>query len=109
MGDSNGSAAGGKDSKARSLVKAISWRMVAFIVLSIISYAITGSARETGLIALVYNVVQIGIYFAHERLWDRIRWGKPNGVDVLPHASQLSPAEMQAVVDRLAELGYIEK
>ena len=109
MGDTNGSAAAGKDSKARSLVKAFSWRVVAFIVLSIISYAITGSAKETGLIALVYNVVQIGIYFTHERLWDRIRWGKPHGVDVLPHASELSAAEMQAVVERLAELGYIEQ
>ncbi len=109
MADSSGTAAAGKDSKARSLVKAVSWRVVAFIVLSIISYAITGSIKETGLIALVYNVVQIGIYFVHERLWNRIRWGKPNGVDVLPRASELSAAEMQAVVERLAELGYIEQ
>lgn len=101
------SAAAG-ESSSRSLVKAISWRVVAFIVLSIITYAFTGSLRETGMIALVYNVLQIGIYYLHERTWDRIEWGKPNGIDRLPPLADLSPEEQVTITEHLRELGYIE-
>ena len=96
------------ESSRRSLLKAISWRVVAFVVLSIVTYIFTGSIRETGAIALVYNVLQIGIYFGHERLWDRITWGKPDPVEQLPRAGDLTPSELTAITSHLRELGYIE-
>jgi uncharacterized membrane protein len=96
------------DSKARSLVKAISWRAVAFLVLGTISYLITGNWAETTGIAIVYTVVQIFIYFAHERLWDGIAWGKPDALDQLPHTRELNPDEIEMITGRLKDLGYIE-
>ena len=98
----------GQEAKARSLGKAISWRVVAFVVLSIITYGFTGSLKETGLIALVYNVLQIGIYFLHERMWERISWGKPDSLDLLPKANEVTPEEMEVITGRLRDLGYIE-
>jgi len=98
----------GHEARKRSLAKAISWRVVAFIVLSIITYAFTGSLKETGLIALAYNAVQIGIYFLHERLWERIGWGKPDSLDLLPSASEVTPDELAIIVNRLRDLGYVE-
>jgi uncharacterized membrane protein len=96
------------DSKARSLVKAISWRAVAFLVLGAISFLITGSWAETTGIAIVYTIVQIFIYFAHERLWDGIAWGKPDAFDQLPHTRELNPGEVEVITSRLKDLGYIE-
>jgi uncharacterized membrane protein len=96
------------DSKARSLVKAISWRAVAFLVLGAISYLFTGSWAETTGIAVVYTIVQIFIYFAHERLWEGIAWGKPDALDQLPYTWELSPGEVEVVTSRLKDLGYIE-
>ena len=96
------------DSKTRSLVKAISWRAVAFLVLGAISYLITGSWAETTGIAIVYTIVQIFIYFAHERLWDGIAWGKPDVLDQLPHTHELNPGEVEMITGRLKDLGYIE-
>jgi len=98
----------GHEDRKRSLAKAISWRVVAFIVLSIITYAFTGNLRETGLIALVYNGLQIGIYFVHERIWERVGWGKPDSLDLLPSASEVSPDQLAIIVDRLRDLGYVE-
>ena len=97
-----------KDSNARSLVKAISWRLVAFVVLSIITYLFTGTIKVTGYIAIAYNVIQIGVYFGHERVWDRIGWGRPSAVDILPPSAEVSESELEVIVERLRDLGYIE-
>ena len=97
----------GTESTTRSFAKAVSWRLVAFVVLGVISYLFTGSWKETTLITLAYNIVQIFVYFAHERVWDRIRWGRPDGVE-LPHADELEPAEAEMIREHLRELGYIE-
>lgn len=97
-----------KERKSRSLVKAISWRLVALVVLATISYIFTGSWEETTLITAVYSVLQIFIYFLHERIWGRIRWGKPDALDQLPPVHEITPAEADAIVSRLKKLGYVE-
>jgi uncharacterized membrane protein len=96
------------DSKARSLVKAISWRVVALLVLGTISYLITGSWAETTGITIIYTIVQVFVYFAHERLWDGIAWGKPDALDQLPSIRELNPGEVELITSRLKDLGYIE-
>ena len=100
--------ANGKEKKSRSLAKAVSWRLVAFVVLATISFAFTGSWHETTLIAVVYSVVQIFVYFAHERAWSGITWGKPDALEQLPPASEVTPDEADVIVRHLRNLGYIE-
>ncbi len=92
-----------KASRTRSFIKALSWRLIAFTVLGIISYAFTRSWRETIYITIVYNVVQIFIYFLHERLWGHIGWRKAKS-----RAEELNPEEITAIQGHLKELGYIE-
>ena len=104
MGVSNKSG----ERKRRSLIKAVSWRLIAFVVLSIVSYIFTGDWKETTFIAVVYNVVQIGVYFLHERMWDNISWGKKKGLGQLPPAEELDPAEVEIIQNHLRDLGYIE-
>ena len=94
--------------KTRSLIKAVSWRVIALLVLGAVSYMFTGNWEETSLITLIYSVIQIFIYFAHERIWERIKWGKPTGVEQLPHAQNLTPEESEIIHNRLRDLGYIE-
>ncbi len=97
-----------RDSKKRSLAKAISWRIVALIVLGTISILITGSWKETSLITIIYTILQVFIYFLHERLWDRIAWGKPSTLDAIPPIKSLTPKEQGIILNRLKDLGYIE-
>jgi uncharacterized membrane protein len=97
-----------KERKSRSLAKAISWRLIAIVILATISYVFTGSWEEMTLITVVYSGLQIFIYFVHERTWDRIVWGKPNALDQLPPASDITSAEADQIITRLKTLGYIE-
>ena len=99
------------DSKSRSLVKAFSWRMMAFVILGAISYMFTGDWQETTLITVVYNLIQIGTYFAHERAWDKVEWGRvpqPGALKNLPPVETLDPEDVIVIREHLKSLGYFE-
>ncbi len=74
-----------KDSPGRSLLKAISWRLVASGTTFIISYVIfrqftektTSEVLETAsIITSIEMVAKLILYYLHERLWTNIVWGK---------------------------------
>ena len=60
--------------RARAWVKSVSWRIWAFVVLGVLSWAVTGSAVQTTAITLLYNAVQIPAFYVHERWWERHRY-----------------------------------
>lgn len=60
----------------RSVVKAISWRVVGTLDTLIISYMLIGEIVLATSIATVDFVTKMILYFFHERLWNRIKWGK---------------------------------
>ena len=63
------------DTRKRSVVKTISWRIIVIVLLTIVSYAITGNWEKTGwcVVSLLGMTV---LYYLHERMWDKIQWGK---------------------------------
>lgn len=63
------------ETKKRSLAKMISWRVVGIIFWPTISYMITGDWIETGWLTGAF-LFMTGMYYIHERFWDRIKWGK---------------------------------
>jgi adenylylsulfate kinase len=70
------------DSRRRSIIKAVSWRILAFIALSWVVYLSTGSLAKTGLIAGLYQSLAVILFIAHDRMWNRIAWGKTNGLTI---------------------------
>ena len=60
----------------RSVVKAISWRVIGTLDTLLISYLLTGELTIAASIASVDFVTKMFLYFFHERLWNRINWGK---------------------------------
>ena len=64
------------ESHARSIAKAVSYRMLGSSVTGLILFAVTrrGSISLIGGAADV--VLKIGAYFVHERIWDRISFGR---------------------------------
>lgn len=69
------------ESKKRSLVKALSWRILGAGATGIIAWFITG-ALDFGLkIGALDFVVKIVIYYGHERIWDRVNFGRLNSVN----------------------------
>jgi len=65
--------------KARSFVKALSYRIWGTLSSFVVAYVITRSASLSGAIAFWETVVKIFIYYAHERGWNYIQWGRKNG------------------------------
>jgi uncharacterized membrane protein len=65
-----------QESKTRSLAKAISWRVTGTVDTFLISWLITGQLALAGGIALTEVVTKIFLYWFHERIWNRISWGK---------------------------------
>ena len=61
----------------RSIVKSLSWRVVATIVTACAAWLITGEQESAVKIAALDTLAKIGIYYGHERAWLRIPFGHP--------------------------------
>jgi uncharacterized membrane protein len=65
-----------KETHARSIAKAVSYRILGSASTGLIVYVLTGKG-SLGLSASVLDVIlKIGVYFIHERIWDRVNYGR---------------------------------
>ncbi|QNM84470.1 DUF2061 domain-containing protein [Polaribacter pectinis] len=60
----------------RSVVKALSWRAIGTLDTLVVSYFLTGEITLAASIASVDFVTKLVLYFFHERIWNKIKWGK---------------------------------
>ncbi|WP_435624790.1 DUF2061 domain-containing protein [Flagellimonas sp.] len=60
----------------RSIAKSISWRIVGTLDTVLISWIITGTFSLAFSIGMVELVTKMVLYFFHERIWNRIGWGR---------------------------------
>ena len=96
------------DTKKRSLAKAVSWRLTALIVLSAVSYIFTGDLKQMTEIAVVYTLIQIFLYFIHERAWMFFKWGLvEHPLSEINVAKKLSPEDREEIEKRLKQLWYM--
>ncbi|WP_196889575.1 DUF2061 domain-containing protein [Aureivirga sp. CE67] len=61
---------------SRSLAKTISWRIVGTLDTIFISWLVTGTLSLAFSIGLIELVTKMTLYFFHERIWNKIKWGK---------------------------------
>ena len=64
------------DTPTRSLAKAVSWRVTGTIDTFLLSWLITGELKLAGAIALTEVITKIFLYWLHERVWNKVTWGK---------------------------------
>jgi len=60
------------DKHYRSLIKAVSWRLTGSMDALIISFLITWALTISG----VELFTKAGLYYAHERIWDKLPFGR---------------------------------
>ena len=65
-----------RETNQRSIVKGISWRVVATTTTIIIVYVFFGRLDLAIAAGLIETVLKVGLYWAHERAWFKIHWGK---------------------------------
>jgi uncharacterized membrane protein len=61
------------ETKTRSLLKTISWRILATLTTFLISWLVTGSAALGFAIANIEFWAKIVLYYFHERTWNKFR------------------------------------
>ena len=63
----------------RSFAKAVSWRVIGSLDTFILSFLVTGSGKYAISIASVEALTKIALYYVHERVWRKVRWGRLEG------------------------------
>ncbi|MBS1933548.1 MAG: DUF2061 domain-containing protein [Bacteroidetes bacterium] len=61
---------------SRTVVKTLSYRLVILILDFTSIYIFTGQAKIALGFMIVSNIYTTLGYFFHERIWDKIKWGK---------------------------------
>ena len=62
--------------RKRSLVKAITFRLIATLTTMILVFLYTGEVFITMVVGFLDTVTKLFIYYAHERAWNLVKWGK---------------------------------
>jgi hypothetical protein len=65
-----------KVTKSRSFAKSLSYRVFGTLSSWAVVYVITGKGSLATLIAFWETVVKVVIYYHHERVWNRVKWGR---------------------------------
>jgi len=65
-----------KETNKRSVVKGISWRIVATSTTITIVYFFFDRLDLAIAAGMIETVLKVGLYWAHERAWFKVRWGR---------------------------------
>ncbi len=64
------------ESHKRSIIKAVTWRIIATSVTTLVIYLFTREVVLAMGVGFVDAAIKIFAYYSHERLWERIGWGR---------------------------------
>ncbi len=64
------------ESTRRSLFKALSWRIWATLITTTLVYLLTGKGEFAATVALADTTIKFFVYFLHERIWNRVSFGR---------------------------------
>lgn len=65
-----------KDSRTRSIFKALTWRVIATSTTMSLVYLGTGDVGLMAHIGIADVLIKLLFYFGHERLWGTVHWGR---------------------------------
>ncbi|MBT8172126.1 DUF2061 domain-containing protein [Candidatus Bathyarchaeota archaeon] len=63
------------ETRTRSVVKSLVWRLICIVVSIITSYLLTNKWEVALAIGTIYNIITMVLYYLHERFWNKLKWG----------------------------------
>ncbi|MCW4019649.1 MAG: CBS domain-containing protein [Candidatus Bathyarchaeota archaeon] len=98
----------------RSALKTISWRVIGTLAAMFLVYMLTGQLELTASVGFFDIILRMPLYFTHERVWDRIAFGKTIGGTVesamrMPPVTALPSETVSSVIRKMvsSEIGAI--
>lgn len=64
--------------KSRSFAKSILWRLIATVNTFIVLYIMTRKLVFSSIVSGWTTAINFIAYYYHERLWNKIKWGREN-------------------------------
>ena len=83
-----------QETAIRSVVKAVSWRVLATLTTAVLVFTFTRRLDIAVTVGLLEAIAKIFLYFAHERIWNKLAFGRA-AVLVVPRTNDL-PATSNA-------------
>lgn len=60
----------------RSILKALSWRVIATVVTFLTAWLLTGTVEIAAKIGLLDTAIKLAAFYGHERAWNKLNFGK---------------------------------
>jgi adenylylsulfate kinase len=64
-----------KETHYRSVLKGVTWRIIASGTTMTVVYLITGDLSLVASVGLIDITAKVFFYYLHERTWGKVRWG----------------------------------
>jgi uncharacterized membrane protein len=65
-----------KDTKSRSFIKAVVWKVIATFLTMGITYYYSGEFGHASKVGITTFILGLFVYYWYERLWNFVYWGK---------------------------------
>lgn len=87
-------------SHGRSLLKGVTWRAVGTLDTIFIAYVITGMPLNAITIGGFEVFTKIGLFYLHERIWSKVRWGRIIEENMVKENLDIEPSSLKAAIQR---------
>jgi adenylylsulfate kinase len=64
------------ESHTRSIIKGVTWRLIASATTMTVVYIATGDLALVASVGAIDVVAKIFFYYLHERTWGKVKWGR---------------------------------
>ncbi len=97
------------ETHTRTVIKAISWRVIASVTTMTIIYVLTREWVLTLGAGLVEASSKMLFYYMHERAWGKVGWGKQkHPLENIQVTRELEPQDREKIEQQLRDLGYMD-
>lgn len=63
------------ETHVRSILKGITWRLVASVTTMLVVFVVTGDLALMASVGVVDVTLKVLFYYFHERAWGQVHWG----------------------------------
>jgi len=97
------------ETHGRAWLKSLIWRLMGIVILGAISWIITHDWKEMTSITILFHGIRMLLYYVHERIWNRVTWGRiRHPLSIFPVTRAIDPQDQAAIRKHLKTMGYLD-